>query len=127
MVISICHAQLCSRPLDMSRQSDQEVSHEATCLKPQGGCRRARVRPGAGSWVDIPSGEDPGASAASVQARSKSKTSKGGLGGMMSALGRKPKDSGDPVKDLIALGYHEDDCRVRLLRMPHVSTVFGTP
>ena len=30
----------------------------------------------------------------------------------MAALGRKPKEA-DPVKELMGLGYHEDDCRVR--------------
>ena len=66
-------------------------------------CRQLGGRPGR---------RGPRASAAALQGRSKSKSSKG-LGSMMSVLGRKPKDSGDPVKDLVALGYHEDDCRVR--------------
>ena len=64
------------------------------------------------SWVDIPPGEDPGAPQG-PQPTPRTKAKSGRLGSMMSALGRKGKE--DPVKDLMALGYHEDDCRVRFV------------
>ena len=67
------------------------------------------------SWVDIPPGEDPGApyggSQGAAQPTPRTKAKSGRLGSMMSALGRKGKE--DPVKELVVLGYHEDDCRVR--------------
>ena len=67
------------------------------------------------SWVDIPPGEDP-AAAQGPQPTPRTKAKSGRLGSMMSALGRKGKE--DPVKDLMALGYHEDDCRVLLCCFP---------
>ena len=52
----------------------------------------------------------PGA-AQGPQPTPRTKAKSGRLGSMMSVLGgRKSKE--DPIKELMALGYHEDDCRV---------------
>lgn len=75
--------------------------------------------PHAGSWVDIPPGEDPaGPVGGQQQAMQGQRSLKARGKGMISMLGRKMQKE-DPLKELTALGYHEDDCRVRTAPAHH--------
>ena len=65
--------------------------------------------------MDIPPGEDPAGSAGGQQQAPQGQRSLKARGkGMMSMLGRKMQKE-DPLKELTSLGYHEDDCRVRIM------------